>query len=189
MSATGKVLFLIGFMGSGKSHYALALSDLLNVSYVDLDARIETQEGLTIPEIFKQKGESYFRQIETDVLHQTTKEFAGTKEVNQGNLSIFGIVACGGGVPCFNGNMDWMNANGLTLWLAPPVEVLVQRLGRENEHRPLVAGLEGAELEKQVRERLASREAFYGRSKIKVVEPNPSPIELMKIIEHAQENV
>ena len=68
MSATGKVIFLVGFMGSGKSHYGKGLSALLHVPYVDLDARIEKQEGMSIAEIFSQKGEAYFRQIETQVL-------------------------------------------------------------------------------------------------------------------------
>jgi shikimate kinase len=123
------LLFLIGFMGSGKSYTGKRLSAKTGLPFYDLDLLIEADAQKTIREIFSEGGEEQFRQIETRVL----KECAALEPA---------IISCGGGTPCFFDNMAWMNANGTTVWLNPPMDLLYHRLIRKPEKRPLLADLE-----------------------------------------------
>ena len=92
-------IYLVGFMGSGKSSLGQRVAANLEVPFFDTDSVIEAQAGMTIPEIFETFGELYFRQVESDILRQTTFY---TKSLN----------ATGGGLPCFEDNMAWMNVHG-----------------------------------------------------------------------------
>ncbi len=145
-------LFLIGLMGSGKTYWAQRLAALLRMDWIDLDQQIEKATDMTIREIFATEGEDYFRAKERDTLQQLSS-------VN--NL----IVACGGGTPCFYNNMEWMNNNGITIWLHPDVDEMVTRLKRGKTKRPLIAHLDDEELKQFVIDKIKEREPFYSGAK------------------------
>jgi shikimate kinase len=172
------LLFLLGFMGSGKTYSATLLSKQWNLPHIDLDHWIEEQEGMTISTIFEQKGEEYFRKAETEALHKILLEYGKSAPNLQGNstlsdhiinkFNIFAVISVGGGTPCFHGNMDLMNSNGLTIWLDPPEEVIVERLMREAAKRPLIAERTGSELRSFVHQKRAEREQFYAKARFRV---------------------
>lgn len=149
------LIFLIGFMGSGKSYVARNLAPILDIDYVDLDKFIEENEQLTVKEIFEQKGEDYFREQE--------KEFIEQLDIND-NL----IVSTGGGAPCFFNNMQLMNEKGLTIYLNRNKEKTIWRLLKGQYKRPLIAQLNQEELEKFYDEKLATRKQFYEQAKLHV---------------------
>ncbi len=148
-----KIIFLVGFMGSGKSYTGRRLAEARGRRFVDLDTVIEAHAGMDIPAIFAQHGETGFRAMERTCLHQ----MADVPEPV--------IVATGGGAPCFFDNMAWMNAHGHTIWLNPPLEVLVERLLPERAHRPLLAAIPEEELASFIRERLDARRVWYAQAK------------------------
>jgi shikimate kinase len=147
------MLFLIGFMGSGKSFWGRRLADERDMEFVDLDQWIAEREGSSIVQLFKDKGETAFRELERDYL----------REVTQSKYPR--VVATGGGAPCFFDNMDWMNAHGQTIWLNVPAPVLVARLLPERAERPLLANVQPAELESFIKEKLQLRVPFYSKAK------------------------
>lgn len=147
-------IFLIGFMGSGKSYTGKRLAARLGYPFYDLDALIEQETGRSIPEIFAEAGEEGFRQMERQVL-QKTEAFERA------------VISCGGGTPCFFDNMPWMNARGVTVWLRPSLQVLYQRLRRKPHKRPLLAGLTSAQDWMQFLEaKLAERLPYYGQAQL-----------------------
>lgn len=147
------LIFLIGFMGCGKSYVGRNLAPLLDYDYIDLDKHIEAIEGLTVKEIFEQKGEAYFRLQEKEILH--------TLDSKQ-NM----IVSTGGGAPCFFDNIEVMNAKGLTIYLNRTKRLVIYRLMKGLHKRPLLNGLSAEELEKFYDERLESRKPFYEQAKL-----------------------
>lgn len=154
-----KTCFLIGFMGSGKTYQGTRLAKRLGVPFVDLDERIEAGEARTIPMIFEQQGEAAFRRIEQLYLHELEHEAPG-------------VVATGGGTPCFFDNMDWMNAHGTTVFLKTPVPVLAARLRTDPAVRPLLAGVPEDQLENHIARLLEQRAPFYNMAKVVVENPD-----------------
>lgn len=146
-------IYLIGFMGSGKSYWARHLSESLELPLLDMDEEIEKKTGLNITEIFSQKGEMYFRTLE----HELLKGF-----IQQDPL----LLSCGGGLPCFNDNMSLMNEHGLTIWLDPPVEIMVERLKRKKYKRPLLKDLDDEQLTEYVTKKLSERTVFYSQAQL-----------------------
>lgn len=146
-------LFLIGMMGSGKSYWCKQLSKKLKCGGYDLDFLIESSEEKNIPEIFAENGEEYFRKSEAKILRWF------------GEKKIF-VLATGGGTPCFHANMQWMNKHGTTIWIDETVDVLVERLKPEKDHRPLIKNLGDDELKDFLAKKLAERKQFYSQSKI-----------------------
>lgn len=149
------LIFLVGFMGCGKSYVGRNLAPLLGFEYIDADKYIEEQEGLTVKEIFEKKGEDYFRQKEKEFINQLDKE---------ANL----VVSTGGGAPCFFDNMDVMNEKGLTIYLNRNKEKVIWRLLKGQYKRPLIADLTPEELSAFYDERLESRKPFYEKAKLHV---------------------
>ena len=145
-------IFLIGMMGSGKSYCAKKIAKKLKLAAYDLDNLVEMTEDLTISEIFEEEGEEYFRKLEAKILR-----WFGEKR----NF----VLATGGGTPCFHNNIDWMNENGITIWLNEPIDVLVERLKPEKYHRPLISGLSDEELGSFLTNKLAERTPFYSQAK------------------------
>ena len=142
------LIFLIGFMGSGKSFVGKKLAERINYNFVDLDTYIVENEQFTISEIFQQEGESVFR----------SKENAHLKSLfNLKNT----IVATGGGTPCFFDNMDLMCKNGITIYLYTKNEILFSRLKNEREKRPLIVDTSDEELMNTIRIKIAERSAIY----------------------------
>ncbi|MDE6268019.1 MAG: shikimate kinase [Muribaculaceae bacterium] len=146
-----KPIFLIGYMGSGKSTLGRTLSRVTGVSFIDLDAYIENRFHATVREIFASRGEKGFREIERNMLH----------EVGEMNDV---IVACGGGTPCYFDNMDYMNASGTTVLLEAPLNVLHSRLMRGRHKRPLIADKNADELRDFIVKALEERIPHYGKS-------------------------
>jgi shikimate kinase len=149
------IIYIIGFMGSGKTTAGKELASLLGWSFIDLDSKIEEHTGKTIPDIFSQNGEDYFRTVESGLL----KEFkAGTNTV----------ISTGGGTPCFSDNMDYMLKTGLTLYLKMTPEQLKSRLSESNGERPLIKDLDKKKLKGFIEEKLSEREKWYSQSEITV---------------------
>jgi shikimate kinase len=146
-------IYLIGFMGSGKTYVGKQLAQLLDYLFVDTDSLIENTEGVTVAQLFETKGETAFREIESDRLKGLSK---------WDNI----IVATGGGAPCFHDNMAFINNSGITVYLKTNPQLLLDRLKPETEHRPLLRGRTEAELLAFINERVAEREAFYGQADI-----------------------
>lgn len=141
-------IYLIGFMGSGKSHIGRLLAERLGYSFLDLDVEITQDANKSISQIFAEEGEAAFRLQEADALRKTA---ALSKTV----------IATGGGCPCFHENMAWINANGCAIFLNPSVDCLLQRLALELAKRPLLANKNEAELREYIRGLMAERLKFY----------------------------
>lgn len=163
-------LFLIGMMGSGKSYWSRQLAKKLKTGGYDLDFLIESHEEKTISEIFEEDGEDYFRKSEAKILR-----WFGEKKTF--------VLATGGGAPCFHDNMDWMNKNGVTIWLDEPVETLVERLQPEKEHRPLIRSLSEEELKIFLESKLAERRPVYEKAKHILSGKEISDLSFKKIIQ------
>jgi shikimate kinase len=142
------LIFLVGFMGCGKSFAAKTLSDLLDIPFIDMDKAIEEQEGKTVKEIFETQGEAYFREQERSFLEQLDTD----QKL---------IVATGGGAPCFFDNMQLMNEIGWTFWLNRSKDVALAQLLKGIEKRPLLMGKSPDEVEAYYTEKLAERTPFY----------------------------
>jgi len=146
-------IYMIGFMGSGKSTAGRKLAQYLNWSFVDLDEMIEKKAGMKISEIFSQKGEESFRLFESEALSET------------GSAS-HTVIATGGGAPCFGNNMDFMQAHGLTIYLKLTPGKLKERVARSNDRRPLLQGISSDNLEKYISGKLSEREKWYLSAKL-----------------------
>lgn len=159
-------IFLVGFMGCGKSTIGKMLAQELNLQLVDMDAVIEEQQQMAISQIFATKGESAFREIEKDTLH-----ILGKKEKL--------LIATGGGAPCFFDNMEWMNQYGITIYLKMSAKALAHRLMSLPEKarlsRPLLAGKTEPELAEYIEKTLEIREPFYSKSKIVILTDDINP--------------
>lgn len=147
------IIYLVGFMGSGKSTAGKKLAAALRYRFVDLDNMIEEETGLSIAAIFREKGEESFRISEMEILRMAGR----LKDT---------VISCGGGTPCFHDNMEFMNSTGLTIYLEMTPVQLKSRLSSATSKRPLVESLEGDELMKYITDTLADREHYYLRSKI-----------------------
>ena len=151
---TGKrLVYIIGFMGSGKSTAGKKLAASLEWTFIDLDRKIEEKAGKTIPQIFAQDGEDQFRQIETDVL----KKVKGLTET---------IVSTGGGTPCHGDNMDLMLETGLTIYLKMTPQQLTNRLLESSGERPLIKNIPDDQLFEFIEKKLSVREKWYARANI-----------------------
>lgn len=145
-------LFLIGFMGSGKSTMGRALASQLDLTFIDLDSFLEEKYFKTIPQIFAEEGEEGFRRKERKVL----EEVCSFDNV---------IVATGGGAPCFFDNMDLMNNSGYCIFLDVQVSSLVNRLLHARVERPLIKGKSAEELEAFIGLTMEKRRPFYEKAK------------------------
>ena len=147
--------FLIGFMGSGKSHWGKIWAAANQLSFTDLDEVIEKQEGKSIATIFEVNGEAHFRKLEAAAL----RECASLENT---------IIACGGGAPCYLGNMQWMNEHGTTIFIVSTLNEIMERVLAEQEKRPLLKKLNPAELIFFIEQKLRERDPFYTQAKITV---------------------
>ena len=143
--------FLIGFMGSGKTHWARRWSSAYGLKCYDLDEEIEKREQKSISELFKTLGEDGFRK----------KEQAALQTYMQ--LDDF-IMSCGGGTPCFFDNMQRMNRAGVTIYLQASAAELAGRLKFEKEARPLIRNVADEVLESFIETKLQERHACYAQA-------------------------
>jgi shikimate kinase len=148
-----QIIYIIGFMGSGKSTAGKKLASLMGWTFVDLDKKIEEFAGKSIPEIFEQEGESSFRQIEAKIL----RSLDSLKHT---------VISTGGGTPCYDDNMEFMLSTGLTLYLKLTPGQLKSRLSKSKGERPLIKDLGSGELLSFIEKKLFDREKWYDRSDI-----------------------
>lgn len=141
--------YLIGYMGAGKTTVGKLLEEKMSMNFIDMDDFIEKQEGKSVADLFKIKGETAFREIE----HQALLALSKKKNC---------IIATGGGVPCYHNNMQLMNATGKTFYLYFSPEMLMIRLKLTDLNtRPLLTGKTDEELLDFISKTLQKREPFY----------------------------
>jgi shikimate kinase len=148
-----KIVYIIGFMGSGKSTAGKKLAASLGWDFIDLDRRIEERAGKTIPRIFEQDGEDHFRKTESVVL----RSVASLNET---------IISTGGGTPCHGDNMDFMLSSGITVYLKLTPAQLTNRLLGSSGERPLIKNIPDDQLYVFIEKKLAVREKWYSRANI-----------------------
>ncbi len=149
-------VFVVGFMGCGKSTIGKLLAADLGFTFIDLDHEIELSQHTSISDLFTRYGEQKFREFEQKSLHTMRDK---TKVV----------IACGGGTPCFFDNMPWMNEHGTTVFLNTSPEDLLLRLQSEQAHRPLIRDFDSSGLKQFIHQKLAERMPFYTQAKLQVL--------------------
>ena len=142
-------IFLIGFMGCGKSYWGQQLAQKLELPFFDLDHTIEEGEARSITSIFEREGEEHFRQLEKEALHLITESHGAF------------VMATGGGTPCFYNNIEYMKKRGVVVWIHCSVEELQRRLSGEKETRPLIKDLTDEQLTSFITKKGADRNIFY----------------------------
>ena len=152
-----KKIVLIGYMGSGKSVVSKKLAQLIGISAVELDELIEQESKMSIEELFKVKGEIFFRKQEhklfLDVLH--------TKEDT--------IISTGGGTPCYFNNHELLNGeNIVSIYLKASIDTLYDRLLKAKHNRPLIANLDDSEIKEFIAKHLFDRSFYYNQATFKV---------------------
>jgi shikimate kinase len=163
-------IFLVGFMGSGKSLMGAALAKELGLNFFDLDKVIEKKAGKDVNAIFASDGEKVFRELEKNCL---------TELLLEDNY----VMSVGGGTPCFSDNMEKMNEAGVCIYLKMSTDHLVERLEADKDSRPMLNGKSGHELWALVNDMLQEREADYLKSKYKVRAKDLKPTELAEFIQ------
>ncbi len=151
-----KPVFLIGYMGCGKTTLGEPLAHVLGWRFVDLDLYIEEKVGMTAKEIFMACGEAHFRKLEREALEEVAASADNT------------IVACGGGTPLQEGNMELMNSLGITVWLRTSVERITSRLVLTDQRskRPLLNDMSDNEMMASVAQGLEARTPFYEKAQL-----------------------
>ena len=145
-------IIIIGYMGAGKTTVGRQLGKALDIPFYDLDWYIEGRMRKTVPQLFAERGEEGFRKVERNMLH----EVAEFEDV---------VLSCGGGTPCFFDNMDYLNAQGETIYLKASPEVLYGHLKMGRTERPLLKGKSAEEMQRFIAEQVALREPYYSKAK------------------------
>lgn len=142
-------------MGSGKSTVGRKLAKLLNFDFLDLDEEIEKRIGMPISSYFEREGEDAFRDVEKQILIETSAHDNS-------------VISTGGGCPCYHNNMEWINTNGLSIFLDLSPKALFSRLKDAKEHRPLIQNLNDEELLNFIAKHLDARLPFYSQAHISI---------------------
>ena len=162
-------VFLIGFMGSGKSTIGKTLAKQMGFDFIDLDKYIEKKEVKSIQQIFKKKGELAFRKIEEIALLEVCKK---------NNI----VIATGGGTPCFLKNMQTILEKGRSIYLKMEAEELKERLVNQQTQRPLLNNKSEKELFDFINSTLLEREDFYNQAEFIVEGKNISSESVLKLL-------
>ena len=165
-------IFLVGFMGCGKTHWGKELSLKLNIPFFDLDEKIEEDEGKSVASIFEQEGEEYFRLLEKDVLHLITESHETF------------VMATGGGTPCYFNNIDYLKRKGIVVWINCPIDCLYNRLLKEKDKRPLISRIPSSELKSYIIRKFSNRKIFYQQAHLIVNEEEISVDKMVDLIFH-----
>jgi shikimate kinase len=168
---TEALIYLIGFMASGKSRVGRILAERLDYCFQDIDENIEKSEGMPIWKIFEKKGESCFRTLEGRELRRLTQIPA-----QRGS-----VIATGGGLPCDPENLSFMKAHGFIVYLRSGVEDILKRIGK-TETRPVFQRLASCgDLHENVAALLKEREHYYTQADLIV--PNTNDVSLEEVVE------
>lgn len=167
-------IFLIGFMGCGKTYWGRKLSDKLNVPFMDLDDKVEEHEGKSIPAIFEDEGEEYFRFLEKDVLHLLTESHESF------------VMATGGGTPCFYNNIDYLKKHGTVVWINCSTDCLYKRLLEAKDSRPLLKDIPDSGLKSYIVKKYSGRKIFYQKANVILTEETISLDKMVTEIFHAK---
>lgn len=143
------MLYLIGFMGVGKSTIGLQLADQFHLPFIDTDKEIEKRQGKDILDIFKKNGENHFRDIESKLIR---------------NIKEKSIIACGGGLPISNNNMEYIKSKGICIYLKASEKTLYNRLKIKTNKRPLIFQKADYELKIFIKKNLIQREVIYKKA-------------------------
>lgn len=162
-------VYLIGYMGCGKSRLGRLLASHVGKAFVDMDDYIESRNCKTVPQIFAEEGESEFRRKERRALEELS-EFEDV------------IIATGGGAPCFFDNMELMNRTGVTVFLNIEPSILADRLMKSKTERPLIKGKSREELIEFIYETLQKRKEYYSKAQFEITEPDIDLDELWQMI-------
>ena len=161
------MVYLIGFMGAGKTTISKLLANKFQLPFYDTDQEIEKNEKRSISDIFKKEGELYFRMLETEIL----------KSINQNS-----IISCGGGLPIYNNNMELINSKGISIYLKASVNFLFDRLKKEKKSRPLINNKTDEELEFYIKNELQNRKPFYKLASHTLLVDNKSNDDILREI-------
>lgn len=163
-------IFLIGFMGAGKTTLGKKIAHRSGLPFLDIDQEIENHFQLSINAIFEKYGEPFFRKEESKMLIQIINKYPKA------------IISVGGGLPCFNKNMELMNNAGITCYLQRPAKELFHRLEKDTKNRPLLLNKSKEELLQFIQDKLSEREVFYNKSKIIAQRDQQEIDTLMKLL-------
>jgi shikimate kinase len=162
-----KNVILVGMMSSGKSTLGKKLARLLNYKFIDLDKLIEQDQDSDIPSLFAQKGEPYFREVESRVLRSL--------EPQQGI-----VLASGGGTPCFHDNMQFIKNMGVSVFLDVPASNLAKRIrSHGKDDRPILSG--AASLEATLQSKIDERLPYYSQADI-VIKGETEASQLLQLL-------
>jgi len=161
------MVYLIGYMGAGKTTITNLLANELRLPFYDTDQEIEKNEKRSVSEIFKKDGELHFRMLETELLKNITKN---------------SIIACGGGLPIHNNNMGLINSKGISIYLKASNNCLFNRLKNEKQSRPLIENKTDEELEAYIQNEIQNRNPFYILANYTILVDDKSTDEVLREI-------
>ena len=165
-------IILLGYMASGKTSIGKKLAKRLNLSFIDLDDYIAEQENLSISEIFKEKGEIYFRKKEAHYLNELLKNDKSY------------ILALGGGTPCYANNIKLINQFATSFYLKRSLKNTYNKLSKLKNKikRPMIATISNADLKEFIAKHLFERAPYYEQASITIVVDGKTKKEVSKEI-------
>ena len=161
-------VYLLGYMGCGKSTLGRILGEELGMQFIDLDDEIEAKYKMTITDFFSTYGEEAFRLVE----HKLLMEISKLEDV---------IISTGGGTPCFFDNLKHMSETGITIYLKATPYLLLERIRKSHTKRPLFLKMKGDEALQQITNHLEGRLTYYNQAQVIIDAENP---DIKSIIDH-----
>lgn len=158
------MIFIIGFMGAGKSTIGKKLALQKDVNFIDVDKEIELSEETSIAEIFNERGEEYFREIESRIIRR---------------LQPNSIIACGGGLPCYNDNIKYINDKGVSIYLYADECNILKRIKKNIANRPLINDIKKKDLKSYVKSKVRERSDIYNKANFTINTNNKSETEIL----------
>ena len=161
------MLYLIGFMGVGKTTIGKQIAAFNKVVFIDTDSQIEKETSKSIKEIFETDGEIAFRKLETDTIRSINRK---------------AIIACGGGLPAHNNNIEYLKHKGTVIYLKASTETLIKRLEKNKNKRPLISNLTNEKRLEFIRKILKEREKTYKQADYTIETDNKTVKEVLREI-------